>query len=215
MEIGDIIDGEIYVHGENFQDIISALKNVKSKSKATLDCELLEFHIYDVADDGFSFQHRWKVFENKFKDVDGYIYFDFIKLVPTYIATNENDIHAYHKQFVEEGYEGVIIRNRDGKYEFKHRSNNLQKLKFFHDEEYKIIGVKGGTGRYENCGTFICETKDGKTFDCNMKGTIEQKEEFLSNKDYYIGKLLTVKYQEKSKDNIPRFPVGISVRDYE
>jgi Flp pilus assembly protein CpaB len=31
----------------------------------------------------------------------------------------------------------------------------------------------------------------------------------------YIGKELTVRFQELSDDGIPRFPVGISFRDYE
>ena len=31
----------------------------------------------------------------------------------------------------------------------------------------------------------------------------------------YIGKMLTVKYQELTDDGKPRFPVGINIRDYE
>jgi len=37
----------------------------------------------------------------------------------------------------------------------------------------------------------------------------------LKNLDDLIGKKLTVRYQEKSEDGIPIFPVGIVVRDYE
>jgi hypothetical protein len=31
----------------------------------------------------------------------------------------------------------------------------------------------------------------------------------------YIGQLLTVRYQEKSEDGVPIFPVGTGIRDYE
>ena len=31
----------------------------------------------------------------------------------------------------------------------------------------------------------------------------------------YIGKMLSVRYQEMTDSNVPRFPVGIAIRDYE
>jgi DNA ligase-1 len=39
--------------------------------------------------------------------------------------------------------------------------------------------------------------------------------DFYKNAAKYIGKKLTVKYQELTKDGIPRFPVGIAIRDYD
>ena len=46
-------------------------------------------------------------------------------------------------------------------------------------------------------------------------GTREQRKEMFENGKNYIGKLLTVRFQEWSKDKIPRFPVGVQIRDYE
>jgi hypothetical protein len=37
----------------------------------------------------------------------------------------------------------------------------------------------------------------------------------LSDAPNLIGKSLTVRYFEMTDDNIPRFPVGVSIRDYE
>ena len=42
--------------------------------------------------------------------------------------------------FVSDGYEGIIIRNLEGGYKKKHRSKDLQKWKFFEDDEYEIVG---------------------------------------------------------------------------
>jgi len=209
MNIDEIYDGEIYIHGEEFQDIISAVKNVKNKEKAQLDCSLLEYHIYDIADKTKDFKDRL----TRLNDLG--ICGLSIVIVPTYVVDTEREMLKYHKEFTEDGYEGIIIRNIKGKYDFKHRSSNLQKYKHFLDEEYEIVGVNAGIGRFAECGTFVCKTKDDKQFDVLKKGTIEQKKEYLANKNYYIGKLLTVKFQEKSIDGIPRFPVGIAVRDYE
>ena len=202
MDVGEILDGEIYIHGEEFQDIISAIKNIKNKSKAKIDSSKLNYYIYDVADDTLDFKDRYKKLSAYLYDIIEKNLFNLI-IVPTFKCNNKDEVKKWHDKFKSDGYEGVIIRNIKGKYEFDFRSNNLQKYKEFMDEEYKIIGVKSGKGRYKDCGTFICEMDNGKTFDCNPIGTIEQKQEYLKNKDKYIGSFLTV------------FPVGIAVRNYE
>ena len=42
----------------------------------------------------------------------------------------------------------------------------------------------------------------------------ERKKQYKEGKKY-IGKMLTVKYQELTNDHVPRFPVGLAIRDYE
>ena len=44
-------------------------------------------------------------------------------------------------------------------------------------------------------------------------GTLEERGKMFKNGKKYVGKMLTVKYQELSEDGIPRFPVGKSVRE--
>ena len=205
---GDTFDGEIYIHGENFQDIISTIKN--EKGNGALNSEQLQYHIYDIASNTCDFEKRLSIM-NCYNN----IILNNIIIVKTLICNNEADMKLFHDACISVGYEGCILRNKLGTYEFDYRSDNLQKYKEFKDEEYKIINVKPGKGRYNNCGCFTCITSDGKEFNVNPEGTMEIKQEYLTNKENYIGKLLTVKFQEKSKDGIPRFPVGLSVRDYE
>ena len=206
----DIFDGEVFVRGEAFQDILSAVRNVKHKEDALLDCRKLEYWLYDIADKTMDFKDRTEKLR-KLKCLG----LKNIVIVSTYEAYDEADIDKYHKQFTNDGYEGTIIRNQYGGYEFDHRSDNLQKKKDFLDEEFKIVGVKCGVGRYKNCATFICETVDGKTFDVCPKGTVAKKEQYWADGNKNVGELLTVQYQEKSKDGIPIFPVGLAIRDYE
>jgi DNA ligase-1 len=47
------------------------------------------------------------------------------------------------------------------------------------------------------------------------RGTHEDRADLFKDGDSYIGKKLTVRYQELTEDGIPRFPVGIAFRDYE
>ena len=113
------------------------------------------------------------------------------------------------------GFEGLILRNCNGIYEVNKRSYDLQKYKHFIDEEFDIIDFTEGTGDEKGLIIFICETKSGKTFSVRPKGNHEYRKELFDNGDYLIGKKLTVMFQEYSGEGVPRFPVGITIRDYE
>lgn len=114
----------------------------------------------------------------------------------------------------DEGYEGSIIRNVDGKYEASFRSHDLIKYKDWYDAEFLIVGVKEGKGKFKGCAIYTCQVRSN-LFDCTSPGTLEEKKEAWNNRESAIGKSLTVKYQEFTKEGIPRFPTAVAIRDYE
>ena len=128
---------------------------------------------------------------------------------------SDEEIKTFHKKYIKLGYEGVIIRNKNGLYKEKNRSNDLLKYKEFVDDEFEIVDYKCGTGQDANAVIWICKTKDEKIFNARPEGTLEERRKFYRYGKQYIGKLLTVRYQNLSKDGIPRFPVGVTIRDYE
>jgi DNA ligase-1 len=138
-----------------------------------------------------------------------------IKVSQSRICNSFDDIKKYHDECVEEGYEGIIIRNPNGVYEFGFRSNDLIKYKEFIDSEFIIIDVVEATGRDAGTAVFVCVTEDGKVFNVKPKGSKKLRTEYFTNKENYINKKLTVRYQGLSDDGIPRFPSGVVVRDYE
>ena len=108
-----------------------------------------------------------------------------------------------------------MVREPSSVYENGKRSNYLLKFKDFMTEEYEVVGAKTGHGRDANAVVWVCKTENGSTFCARPEGTIEQREYFYSNKEMYIGKMLTVKFQNLTELGIPRFPIGIVFRDYE
>jgi DNA ligase-1 len=72
-----------------------------------------------------------------------------------------------------------------------------------------------GDGVEKGCVVWICQTEEGKEFACRPRGTREERQQLFESGDNYIGKMLTVRYQEKTDDGLLRFPVGIAIRDYE
>ena len=138
-----------------------------------------------------------------------------VTLIETLKIQSESEVYEMYDMFMRAGAEGIMIRNDLSYYKLNHRSADLQKYKQFKDSEYKIIDFTEGSNNEKNAVVWICETKDGYIFNVRPKGTIESRRKHFENGDTYIGKMLTVRYQELTDDGIPRFPVGISIRDYE
>jgi DNA ligase-1 len=119
----------------------------------------------------------------------------------------------YEEAKIAEKYEGIMARNGEGKYLFGYRSIDLQKVKRFVDAEYKVIGFTEGSAVEMGAIVFVCETPDGQQFSVRPTGTHEERKEWFLNGEAFIGKMLTVKYQELSIDGVPRFPVGLHFRE--
>jgi DNA ligase-1 len=124
-------------------------------------------------------------------------------------------VERYHNLYVSDGYEGIILRNFLGSYEQKNRSKNLQKFKKFMDSEFKIVDFTEGTGTEKGLIIFECITSDGSKFRVRPSMSFEERAKMFKKGKIYIGKMLTVKYFEMTDSDIPRFPVGLCVRDYE
>ncbi len=211
------LDGELYSHTIPFNAISGATRASKTPSKFD---HMIEMWIFDIADPEMTYFDRMEKlkamqqkYDKKFNKKK-----KFLKFVYYVEGKDEKDVTSWHDHYVKKGYEGVMCRNFQGKYRFKHRSNDLLKYKNFEDHEFEIIGSKKGTGTEEGAIVFTCQTQSGKPFDVRPRGEIELRRDMFTNKEFYVGKMLTVRYQNtgiEEEDAVPRFPVGIEVRDYE
>ena len=206
----EFVDGELYNHDyrENFEDLTSFI-NQKDDPKEGY--EVVEYHVYDIADHTKTNYERYVLLESLRPLFEGTA----VKIVETVIVNNEEELYEYLDDCLARGYEGCMARNFDGKYEYK-RSYDLQKLKKFDDDEFRIVDIKVGTkGSMAGKAVFICEKyrdeqpiPDGKTFDCKLKGNMDKLTDYANDPSLVIGKILTVKFQGYTKYGIPRFPVG-------
>lgn len=202
---GYILDGELMLpNNVLLQESMKAIK--KYRPELSLD---LIYHVYDIVDDTLSYAERadiiWKL-SVKFPPN--------VKMVNTLAATDETQVVDFHNAFTHDGYEGTMIRNPDMVYEIGKRSYSLLKLKDFVDAEYRIVNVVDGDGSDVGLAIFELETPSGAIFNCRPEGTQENRAELFKNRKKLIGKYLTVRYQELSKDGIPIFPVGVSIREW-
>jgi|TARA_B100001094_G_scaffold295835_1_gene317494 DNA ligase-1 len=206
-----VLDGELYSDTITFQELVGLVRRVTLKEGNSEQMLQVSLRVYDCIDveKEQDFSERYKVITDITNGAK------YLSLVENVSVKEESEIHAAQARFVEEGYEGAMVRNLTGAYAIGKRSANLQKVKTFLDNEYEIVGFTQGTGDETGCVIWVCKTKDGQEFRVRPRGTREERQEYFQNGKDYIGKMLTVRYQELTDEGIPRFPVGISIRDYE
>lgn len=209
------LDGELYNHQlhDNFQELVSLIRkevepDIENKEKIQ---KYIKYYVYDMWDDNdeeLTFDKRNKLLNDILQSCPN------VEIVPTFTVKNGDEIDFYLKKFLEEGYEGLIIRTND-KYEHK-RSSNLLKYKLFCDDEFQIIDIIEGNGNLSNvAGYCIVQLENNLTCKCNIKGNLAYKQNLLINKNQYIGKYATITYFERTNDGRLRFPYLKDIRDYE
>lgn len=198
-----ILDGELYKHGRPLQEISGAARTQEDTTLFASN-DWLEYHIYDVI--------NLNCLDNTY--TDRYIEFcsirasisePNIKFVDTSVVDHPEEITHYHNIFVEEGYEGAILRDPNALYTFNERSRGLLKVKNFQDEEFVIIGHEiDDTKSVGESFVFILRNNiNSKTFKARPTGTEEMKEYWNDHPDEYVGKKATVKFFERTVEGLP------------
>ena len=208
-----VLDGELYNHHSGFNSIAGIVKKEKLKDEDVLRLKSIQYHVYDCFFYGnmkYTFWERLEFLNTKVSSLETKTVF----VVCTHKCENKEMVFKLHDSFIVDMYEGSILRNVSSTYEFN-RSKNLQKYKTFLEDEFQIIGFKEGTGLDSGTVIWRCKTTDNKEFDVRPIGTVEERKLFFKEATNYVGKSLTVTYQELSEYGIPRFGVGKCIRDYE
>ena len=208
VDLGDGLDGELYIHHTDFsiiQSMSSVARSVPHPQETTL-----EYHVFDVLDRSGKMNQKERLdrLNEIFDSYDGTILFK----VPTYKINDYLDVNKYHIEFVSDKYEGVIVRDLCCTYS-EERSHYIQKYKDFDDSEFEIIGAERDKGVTDENFVWICKNEAGDKFKVKQTGKADFRINLYKNKDVYVGKMLTVRYQGFSLDGIPRFPIGLHLRD--
>lgn len=202
-----VLDGELYNHDykDRFEELSSFIRQEKPKPGH----EAVQYWIYDVVID-LPFSERNNLLSHfealiKAKDLGRTL-----GVLSTFEVENEDALMSLFAVFLDEGYEGAMVRNANGKYINK-RSYDLQKVKSMLDDEFEIVGIEEGRGKMAGKAIFVCACEGG-TFNAKLKGKLDDLAQYFENPDEWIGKQLTVQYQGMSNYGIPRFPVGLRIR---
>ena len=209
-----ILDGELYNHDlkKDFEKIISLVRKTKPTDEDIYEAsQKVQFHCYDTVMEHMDFVGRDDFLRRNIGDK-----FNSVRTVPTVKVYDTEVVEVNHENFLEEGYEGSILR-KNKPYECK-RSWTLMKVKDFSDAEAIIVGYEEGKGKREaHLGKFVMEDDDGNQFGCPPgKGyNYKDMKEMLNNIHDYIGKRATFTYFQRTKAGSYRHPLFKAIRDYE
>lgn len=210
-----ILDGELYVHGKHFQEIMKSRTN-----EFTLNSLEMEYHVFDMVELNQPFNTRivnaaeevaalgkaW--LEDPAKLGKNPLPFP-IRVVPTKFDVLDA-ADTLRDKYEEQGYEGVILRDPDAKYELNYRSPGLIKYKKLDRDIYKIVDVVPGP-KDKTLGNFVCELSNGVRFDVTPKMTQQAKRSLLLYPNTYIGFALEVEYTGFTSDGKPKSAIGVKV----
>lgn len=200
-----VFDGELYAHKlkDNFNKIISLAKKAKPKPEEIAEsAEHLEYWMYDIVSSPKEFVARTVDLEAIVKSLGQ----DCLVYTPTEPVYDQEELDALYGEYLNDGMEGQMIRKGDSLYENK-RSKFLLKRKEFVDEEFEIISLNEGKGNYSGMIKSVTLTDGTVTFDSGIKGAQDFLKDLMDKAAGFVGKQATVRFQNKTPDNIPRFPV--------
>lgn len=200
---GQHLDGELYCHGMSLQTIVHHIKTYTNDSLCIRYCLYDMFHL-DTLDTAI-----WRARFNALAEFCCATPWNYIDLVDTAEASSMEHIDKIHDRYVEDKYEGAIVRLMHGTYRIAARSLELLKYKKFLDGEFEVTGWRIGK---HGVVVFECVQEEGKKFEVQPEGSAEERAQMLAEAPQRIGQLLTVRYKDRSDDNIPQHLVGVAFR---
>lgn len=208
LPAGTVLDGELYHHDyrDRFAELTSFIRQATPKDGH----EVVQYHVYDLPSLASApFEDRLALLRTYAADRH-----DAVVLVETIEVADYAEALDHFGRYRQLGYEGLMLRNVASPYVEK-RSADLIKVKEMQDAEFEIVDVVEGKGRLAGCGIFVCATDAGVRFNVKMAGPLESLRPFWTNPADYIGRQLTVQFQDMTTDanNVPRFPVALRFRE--
>jgi len=118
------------------------------------------------------------------------------------VVQSSKEVIELSEQMYRDGYEGLILKSVNHLYSFK-RDKAWAKIKQTKTADLKCIDVTEGTGKYEGMiGALICEgIVEGKNVLVKAGSGLSDNQRARSF-DYYINKIIEIKYNSIIKDTV-------------
>lgn len=224
MGLSDMfIDGELlYKNEEGLSDSEAFQKGTgiaMSKDKDKSQLKLVVFDIFPLEEfwtgkSKETYEKRSKGLELLSLYIDDYGSKNVEIVQRVYSGIDHTEIWRWLDIAEKEDWEGIML-NLDTPYECK-RTKSLIKVKKFFSADLLCTDVEEGSGRNKGTlGALVCEYK-GYSVNVGSGFTDEQRKYYWENPNEVVGKIVSVKYKEETKNKDGgisiQFPVFESVR---
>lgn len=200
-----VFDGELYNHElkDDFNRIGSLVRKTKPTPEELAETHsIIQYHVYDLYDPNFPeapFQQRSEWLASLVEEIND----PRVVFVQTIEVLNEDHLDELYAEWLEDGYEGQMIR-ANTRYE-QDRTWALLKRKEFLDGEFEVVAVEEGKGNWSGAvKKFVLKTKDGVQFKAGVRGKKDVLKALLhAQKPDWA----TCRYFAPPVDSLPRFGV--------
>ena len=216
IEEGVCLDGELYIPGYSVNDINSFVKNTNLKQHY-----LLQYWCYDLCYENMTATHRmhlkakwcsaayWiniKTKEEHLNNKNPFV------LLNNYLISNYDEAITARNNYIDLGFEGLIIRNPNSEYQFGKRNQAMFKFKKIDDGKFVIVDIKSEHKRKDLPLFVLRNDINEELFECSINKPQDVQREILINKEKYVGKYMFVEYRERSGvTQVPFHARGINI----
>lgn len=216
IEEGVCLDGELYIPGYSVNDINSFVKNTNLKQHY-----LLQYWCYDLCYENMTATHRmhlkakwcskayWVNIKTKEEHLNNKNPF---VLLNNYLISNYDEAITARNNYIDLGFEGLIIRNPTSEYQFGKRNQAMFKFKKIDDGKFVIVDIKSEHKRKDLPLFVLRNDINEELFECSINKPQDVQREILINKEKYVGKYMFVEYRERSGcAQVPFHARGINI----
>lgn len=194
------IDGELW----NKRGDFDAISGIVRTQKPSNEWKQLTYNIFEVPNQKGGLLKRLSILEEYLNKHPNNV----IKILQQSPCKDKNHLKTFLKEVEEKGGEGIVVRNPDAPYIAK-RTTQALKVKSFQDTECEVRGYNPGKGKYENkVGSLLCQMDNNKMINIGSGLSDSQRENPPK-----IGTIITFKYQGFTKNELPRFPVFLRIKE--
>lgn len=197
-----ILDGELYLPGKSVNEI-----NHFVKDPNCFENKLIQYWCYDVAIEDMSQYNRivtlrdnFELFFTRFNTKEAHLAnINRLVMLETEPILNGEDATKYRDEFINLGFEGLILRNPDADYQFGKRNQSMIKYKRATDGKFVIVDIVPEGYKRPDIPLLICKNDiNDKVFEVHLSSSLDFQRNVLKNKHKYIGKTLFITYGERS-----------------
>ena len=207
---GLVLDGELYLPGHSVNEINHFVKDPKCPEN-----KLIQYWCYDFAIEDTCYDYRMDLRIKYLKSfaLNAYSMQDHLSnkerlvALTDYGITDETNAIIWRDNFIDYGFEGLILRNPNKDYQYGARNASMIKFKRSTDGKFKIKDIYPEPIRHNIPIFLLINDINGATFEVHVGGSVDYQESILKNKEKYIDKMMYVEYGERSGVNQVPFHV--------
>lgn len=212
-----VLDGELYIHGQEFQHLTSTINkdNAPIKDLVYVVYDIIPVEDWHKQECKLEYEDRLKLLREV---IGGQVSnYSVVRDIATDLIEDFGEAKNLYKDYLSKDYEGVIIRKPKGLYKWGRstlKGGELLKVKPFQSEDLKIVDLFEGLGQFTgSLGGITCQLPNGNTVNVGSGFSVDNRKEMWHNKSSYVGKVAEVKFMEYTEEQSLRHPIFIRIRE--